>query len=241
MPLDGSPRADALARELGGADADAVLRRTLLDPAIGPTALVSSFGAESVVLLHLAASIDRAVPVIFLETGMLFPETLDYQRAAAERLGLTDLRVVRPGDLGADPGGTLHRTDPDACCTLRKSAPLASALAPFGAWITGRKRHHGGGRTALPVVEAADGRIKVNPLARWTPRDVADHMAAHDLPRHPLVARGYASIGCAPCTAPAGPGEAARAGRWRGTEKTECGIHFEGGRAVPGPARRDAA
>ena len=234
-------RAAELNAALRGHGATAVVARALTDPAVGRTALVSSFGAESVALLHLVAAVDRTMPVIFLETGMLFPETLDYQRRVAERLGLSDLRVIRPGDVSGDPGGTLHRTDPDACCALRKAAPLAAALEPFDAWFTGRKRYQGGERAALEFFEAADGRLKVNPLARWRPADVQDYIANNGLPRHPLVARGYRSIGCAPCTQAVAPGEDDRAGRWRDSAKTECGIHFEDGRAVRGPIRRDAA
>ena len=246
MPLEGAlpplaERAAELNAALRGHGATAVIERALCDPGVGRIALVSSFGAESVALLHLVAAVDRTVPVLFLETGMLFAETLAYQRQVAGRLGLTDVRALRPGDLSADAEGTLHRTDPDACCAMRKTAPLAEALAPFDAWITGRKRYQGGRRAALEFFEAADGRLKVNPLARWTPADVQDYMANNGLPRHPLVAQGYPSIGCAPCTQPVAPGEDSRAGRWRGTDKAECGIHFENGRAVRGPSRRDAA
>jgi phosphoadenosine phosphosulfate reductase len=220
-----------------------VLRHALRDPAVGRTAMVSSFGAESVALLHFVAVVDPATPVLFLDTEMLFDETLDYQRAVAARLGLSDVRVLHPDPEEAgrlDPDGLLNRTDADACCNLRKTAPLARALDGFDAWITGRKRHQGGARAALPVVEALDGRLKVNPLASWTREAVSAYMERHDLPRHPLVARGFLSVGCAPCTTPVRPGEDARAGRWRGQDKDECGIHFENGRVVRGP-RRSAA
>ena len=173
--------------------------------------------------------------MLFLDTEMLFPETLRHQEEVAEALGLSDVRRIAP-DRGAtflrDGDGLLHRRDPDACCALRKTEPLARALAPFDAWITGRKRHQGRARAAMPLVEAADGRLKVNPLAGWSREDVRAYARAHDLPRHPLVARGYPSIGCAPCTTPVRPGEDERAGRWRGLDKDECGIHFEDGRAV---------
>lgn len=215
----------------------AVLERALSDPAVGPIALVSSFGAESVALLHLLSVIDRSVPVIFLDTEMLFPETLAYQRELAERLRLSDLRIMRPAPASVaarDPDGTLHGTDPDACCALRKTEPLAEALDGFAAWITGRKRYQGGQRAELEFfeVEAATGRIKVNPLARWRAEDVAEYMAENNLPRHPLVSKGYPSIGCAPCTTRVAPGEDPRAGRWRGAGKTECGIHFGPGGVV---------
>ena len=203
----------------------------------GRIALVSSFGAESVVLLHMAAVIDQAVPVLFIDTEMLFAETLVYQHEVSERLGLKNLQIVRAADLAQDPDGTLHQRDPDACCALRKTEPLNAALAAFDGWITGRKRFQTGARAALDFFEAepSTGRIKVNPLAHWAPEDVRAYMEENRLPRHPLVARGYPSIGCAPCTSPVKPGEDPRAGRWRNTAKDECGIHFVNGRVVRGP------
>lgn len=219
-------------------DAQTILTQALDDAQIGEVALVSSFGAESVVLLHMVAQIDRSTPVIFLDTEMLFPETLTYQREVADRLGLTDLRVIRPNRaalLERDVDGILHTFDTDACCALRKTEPLEAALQGFGGWITGRKRVQGGQRAQLPLFEKDTGaRIKINPLAAWTPKMIADYMDAHDLPRHPLVARGFASVGCAPCTTKVGEDEDPRAGRWRGMEKTECGIHFENGKAIRG-------
>lgn len=215
-----------------------VLRHALKDPAVGRTAMVSSFGSESVALLHLVAVVNPSTPVLFLDTGMLFPETLDYQRDVARKLGLTDVRVIHPDPADRarlDPDGLLNRTDPDACCNMRKTAPLARALDGFDAWITGRKRFQGGARTAMEFFEAdADGRIKVNPLAHWDKADVQDYMLNNRLPRHPLTRDGFASIGCAPCTSRVKPGEDERAGRWRGLDKVECGIHFENGRAVRG-------
>jgi phosphoadenosine phosphosulfate reductase len=216
--------------------ASAVLRHALSDPQVGRIALVSSFGAESVALLHMLAVIDRTVPVLFIDTAMLFPETLDYQRQVAERLDLSDLRIIRarPVALAAqDPDGLLHQSDPDACCALRKTEPLERALHGFDAWITGRKRFQASTRAALEFFEAdTDGRLKVNPLAHWDKGDVQDYMINNRLPRHPLVARGYPSIGCAPCTSPVKPGEDERAGRWRGAAKEECGIHFVNGKMV---------
>lgn len=201
-------------------------------------ALVSSFGADSVALLHLTAMVDRSVPVVFIDTQMLFAETLVYQQELAERLGLRDLRILRAEDMEShDPDGTLHRTNPDLCCQLRKTEPLDKALTEFDGWITGRKRFQSGRRAALEFfeVETPDGaapRIKVNPLAYWSAQDVADYIAENRLPRHPLVAQGYPSIGCAPCTSPVSPGEDPRAGRWRDSDKDECGIHFIGGKMV---------
>ena len=183
-----------------------VLRHALADPDLGKVALVSSFGAESVVLLHMLSVVAPDTPVLFIDTEMLFPETLAYQRQIAERLPLTDIRVIRASAeqiAARDPDGTLHQRDTDACCDLRKVVPLEAALAGFDGWITGRKRFQGGQRVELEFFEPeAPGRLRVNPLAHWRPQDVADYMDENALPRHPLVARGYPSIGCAPCTSP---------------------------------------
>jgi phosphoadenosine phosphosulfate reductase len=212
-----------------------VLARVLADHP-RRAATVSSFGAESVVLLHMLAQVDRAAPVLFLDTEMLFPATLAYQREVADRLGLTGVRVIGPdraATFARDPDADLHRRDPDLCCALRKAEPLDAALRGFTAWITGRKRHQTRDRAALDIFEAdAVGRIKVNPLARWSTAEVAGYIDRHGLPRHPLVREGFPSIGCAPCTTRVGPGEDARAGRWRGREKEECGIHVAGGRVA---------
>jgi phosphoadenosine phosphosulfate reductase len=215
---------------------DAELRhahpRTVLEAAVetfgDKLALVSSFGAESAVLLHLASKVKPDLPVLFLDTGMLFGQTLDYRRLLAARLGLTDVRDLRPAyhDLAtADPEAKLWQTDTDACCEIRKVIPLDKALAGFDGWVTGRKRFHGGARLALPVVEQAGHQIKFNPLANWTKEDLDAYMAEQDLPAHPLVAQGFPSIGCWPCTKPVEDGQDVRSGRWADSEKTECGIH----------------
>jgi len=216
-----------------------VLTGALGDRTLGPVALASSFGADSVVLLHMISRIEPATPVLFVDTMMLFEQTVEYQRELARRLGLTDIRRVHPAPAAVaagDPDGMLHARDPDACCALRKVVPLASALAGFGAWITGRKRCDSETRAGIDLFEAEGGRrIKINPLAGWCSEEVADYIAENGLPRHPLVARGYRSIGCAPCTSPVAAGEDVRAGRWRGRDKTECGIHFMDGVLVRGP------
>lgn len=214
-----------------------VLEHALRDPQAGALALVSSFGAESVVLLHMVSITRRTTPVIFIDTEMLFAETLVYQQDLAERLALTDVRIIRAArkDVTAqDPDGTLHQRDPDACCALRKTVPLQRALSGFDGWITGRKRYQTGLRTALDFFELEEGtdRIKVNPLAHWTREDLQTYMEENRLPRHPLVAKGYPSIGCIPCTTPVAPGEDPRSGRWRGQDKSECGIHFVNGQVV---------
>lgn len=213
-----------------------VLRRALRDPELGKVTLVSSFGSESVVLLHMVSVVAPGTPVLFIDTQMLFPETLSYQTEVAEKLKLTDLRVIRAAQREValnDPDGTLHQFNTDACCDLRKTIPLERELSQFDAWITGRKRFQGGQRTELQFFESEPpSRLRINPLAHWRSQDVQDYMAENNLPRHPLVAKGYASIGCAPCTSPIKPGEDPRAGRWRGSQKTECGIHFIGGKMV---------
>ena len=229
-------RVDALNARYRHHSATSVLELALKDHDLGRVSLVSSFGAESVVLLHLVSVIAPETPVLFIDTRMLFPETLDYQREVAEKLHLCDLRTIRaahPRVAYEDPDNTLHQFNTDACCGVRKVEPLERALGEFDGWITGRKRYQGGKRNSVEFFEAeGDVRIKVNPLAHWGPEDLQDYMINNRLPRHPLVAKGFPSIGCAPCTSVVRLGEDPRAGRWRGTEKTECGIHFINGKAV---------
>ena len=216
--------------------ATAVLEHSLRDREVGRVALVSSFGAESVVLLHLLSVVSPHTPVLFIDTQMLFPETLAYQLELAEKLYLTDIRRLSPAPARLamdDPDGTLHQFNTDACCGLRKTEVLETALEGFDAWITGRKRFQSGTRAAVEFFEAeGEDRLKINPLAHWGPEDLQEYMINNRLPRHPLVAKGYPSIGCAPCTSPVKPGEDPRSGRWRGSAKTECGIHFIDGKAV---------
>lgn len=200
-------------------------------------ALVSSFGANSVVLLHLVASIDPALPVLFVDTARLFADTDRYRRDIARLLGLADIRVVgpEPAAIAArDPHGALWINDANACCAVRKVEPLAHALDGFDIWISGRKRYQGGARGSLPLFEKDGPRLKINPLAAWTSGDVDIYRNAFSLPQHPLVASGYRSIGCEPCTTPVAEGEDERAGRWRGSRKSECGIHmmFENGGGI---------
>jgi phosphoadenosine phosphosulfate reductase len=219
--------------------ATAVLERALHDPEVGQLALVSSFGAESVVLLHLVSVIAPQTPVLFIDTQMLFPETLAYQRELADKLNLTDIRTIRADRRDTDfedPDGTLHQFSTDACCHIRKVVPLERALKGFDGWITGRKRFQASTRAALDFFENEEGkRLKVNPLAHWAREDLQDYIVNNRLPRHPLVAKGYPSIGCAPCTSPVAEGEDPRAGRWRGQGKVECGIHIIDGKVVRGP------
>lgn len=221
---------DAAAYEarFAGVAAPDMLRTLLTGELRGQIAAVSSFGAESAVLLHMVAQADPATPVVFTDTLKMFSETLAYRDALVERLGLLDIRVIQP-DLALlaakDPDGIRHGYDPDGCCDLRKVEPLARGLAPFEAWISGRKGFQAGTRHALPRFEVEEGRLKLNPLADWDKAALDGYFAEHDLPRHPLEAQGYLSIGCAPCTSIVKPGEDPRAGRWRGFDKVECGIH----------------
>jgi phosphoadenosine phosphosulfate reductase len=191
-------------------------------------AVASSFGIESATLLKIVADVDPSIPVLFLNTEWLFPETLAYRDTLIAQLGLTDVRTITPSSealAAKDPGRDLWSIDPDACCHLRKVEPLAEVLGPFDAWINGRKRYQGGDRTAIPVVEADGTRLKFNPLARVTPADIVKMFRAWELPRHPLAGQGFTSVGCMPCTRRTNPGESARAGRWHDQVKTECGIH----------------
>ncbi|MDZ7629606.1 MAG: phosphoadenylyl-sulfate reductase [Parvularculaceae bacterium] len=228
-PASLEAQAAALDAEAQGLSAEAIVARAI-EAFPGRIALVSSFGAEAAALLHLVARVDPATPVLFLETGKHFAQTISYREDLARQLGLKDVRDIRPlteEAARADPKGDLWRRDNDACCALRKVRPLASALSGFDAWFTGRKRVHGGLRAFLPIVEAAPPHIKINPLARWSGEDVEAYAERHALPPHPLVEQGFPSIGCWPCTAPTAKGDDARAGRWRGLSKTECGIHRE--------------
>lgn len=214
-----------------GNDAAEMLAAVIADRLVGEAAIVSSFGAESAVLLHLVTQVAPAMPVLFLDTGKHFPETLAYRDLLAERLGLNLVNLAPdPADIAArDETGLRWSYDPDGCCELRKVRPLARAVAGLDATFTGRKGFQAATRTGLPRFEIdttdAEGRLKVNPLANWTKAELDDYFERHALPRHPLEADGYPSIGCAPCTSKVLPGEDPRAGRWRGWDKVECGIH----------------
>lgn len=222
-------RARALLDRYGhlvGAD---LLRPLIETEFAGRMALVSSFGTESGVLLHQVASIDKSLPVLFVNTRKLFGETLRYRRTLVEQLGLTNVRDLAPDadeEAAEDKDGMLWRTDNPSCCDLRKVRPLERGLTGYDCWITGRKRYQATTRILLPLIEAFDGRIKINPLAGWSRDDVATYLETNDIPRHPLEEDGYLSIGCMPCTDRVAPGEDIRAGRWRGQDKTECGIHL---------------
>jgi phosphoadenosine phosphosulfate reductase len=224
-------RLDDLRRRYSDLTAPALLRALIRREFCGQLAVVSSFGAESAVMLALVAEIDRSVPILFLDTGKLFGETLRYRDRLIALLGLSDVRTIEPrgDDLAAsDVEGMLWRSDPDRCCALRKVTPLAQALDGFTAWVSGRKRYQGSSRAGLAVFEAdRAGRIKINPLAGWSRAEIEAALVANNLPRHPLVAEGYLSIGCMTCTDRVRTHEDPRAGRWRGLSKTECGIHLD--------------
>jgi len=229
MITDLQARARDLNARYGHLTGVALLRPLIETEFKGDLALVSSFGTESAILLHQVAQIDRDLPVLFVNTRKLFGETLRYKRKLVETLGLTGVRELSPtaeAEAAHDQDGLLWRTNNSACCDFRKVRVLDAGLAPFTAWITGRKRYQATTRIELPLFEAAEGKIKINPLAGYTRADVEAYLDRHDLPRHPLEEDGYLSIGCMPCTDRVAPGEDIRAGRWRGQEKTECGIHL---------------
>lgn len=221
-------RLASLKSRVEGLDAQALLRLCIEDEFKGRLVAVSSFGSESVVLLHLMAQVDPSVPVVFLNTGKLFGETMRYRDRLQEVLGLQDVRAIGPSatDLKAeDPEGLLWQRNPDACCNIRKVLPLQRVLKTFDAEITGRKRFQTASRNAIGPVELNGGRFVVNPLWNWSLNDLKEHILAHNLPRHPLVEDGYLSIGCMPCTQRVKDDADYRSGRWAGTDKDECGIH----------------
>lgn len=219
----------ALLRERSAAlDAKGLLGFALKEAFPKRIAVVSSFAAESVVLLHLVAAVDPETPVLFLNTGKLFGETMRYRDRLQDVLGLTDIRAIGPHPIdreNRDPEGTLWSRDPNACCHFRKTVPLARALSSFDALITGRKRFQTATRAAMEKVELVDGRIRFNPLIDWPLEELERYIEANGLPKHPLVHDGYPSIGCMPCTRRVKAGESYRAGRWAGLEKDECGMH----------------
>lgn len=228
MAPDALPAADVLDRALRAASPAEVIAAALQTVGRERLALVSSFGTESAALLKVMADVDPAIPVVFLDTGWLFEETLAYRDTLIKTLGLTDVRSIKPDEDALsrqDPDRELWFTDPDACCRIRKVEPLARALKPFAGWINGRKRFQGGARADIPVVEDDGARLKFNPFANVSREEIEAIYTLSKLPPHPLVASGYQSVGCMPCSSRSAAGEDARDGRWRGRAKTECGIH----------------
>lgn len=213
-----------------------LLTDALANNKFGKMAVVTSFGAEASVLLHMISRIDKNAPFFFIDTRMLFQETLDYRNTLSRHLGLTNVRTISPEPRAIrrnDVWGNMHENNPDGCCDFRKTSVLEHALVSFDGWITGRKRFQATTRSKLEVIEtSSDGKTKLNPLADWSADDLAEYMEWYDLPQHPLVNHGYLSIGCATCTSPVKKGEDARAGRWRGMKKIECGIHLNNGKTV---------
>jgi phosphoadenosine phosphosulfate reductase len=216
------PPADlaAVARRLDGAPAEDVVAWAAARFGGGLT-LTSSLG--DCVLIDVATRVVPDLDVVFLDTQYHFPQTLSYLEQVRRRYDL-NLRVISP-EVAADER---WRTDTDACCAVRKVAPLARALEGRSAWMTGLRRAETAARRLAPVAgwDARRGLVKVNPLATWSDTDVEAYVARNDLPRHPLESAGFRSIGCWPCTRPTRPGEDARAGRWSGSGKTECGLHL---------------
>jgi phosphoadenosine phosphosulfate reductase len=228
MSVSNLPPAEELDRALRDASPAEVIAAALNTVGHANLAVVSSFGTESAALLKLAADVDPAIPVIFLDTGWLFEETLTYRDTLVAKLGLKDVRSIRPAEetlSREDPERDLWFSDPDACCRIRKVEPLARALKPFAAWINGRKRFQSSVRADIQVVEADGARLKFNPFANVSREEIEAIFVRAKLPRHPLVTSGFRSVGCMPCTSRTDADEDARAGRWRGQTKTECGIH----------------
>ena len=225
---DVPPSADTLDRALREASPQEVIAAALATVGRDKLALVSSFGTQSAALLKVMADVDPAIPVIFLDTGWLFEETLAYRDTLVEKLGLRDVRAIKPSEEALsreDPERDLWFNNPDACCRIRKVEPLARALQPFDAWINGRKRFQGGQRAEIAVVEQDGARLKFNPFANVSREEIEAIFKAANLPLHPLAASGYLSVGCMPCTSRTSGDEDERAGRWRGRSKSECGIH----------------
>ena len=193
-------------------------------------ALVSSFGADSAVLLHMVSRLDTSAQIVFLDTGFHFSETLSYRDRLTEVFGLTNVRTASVDPIAVkrlDAQRRLHLSAPDSCCQLRKVLALERHLRMNDAWVSGQRRDQASTRSSVAVVEVdeARGKLKFNPLANWSQSAVAAYKARYELPEHPLTAKGYTSIGCAPCTSAMQAREDARTGRWRGQSKLECGLH----------------
>lgn len=232
-------RAHGLSARYHEQEAHDVLRSVIKTDFQGSIGLVSSFGTEAAILLHMVSRIDPYVPVIFLDTWKHFPETLAYRDQLIEELNLCNIQTITPRKASLyadDPDGELHARNPDLCCHVRKTKPMLAALRSLNCWITGRKRGQADTRSEMALFETQDRWIKVNPLIDWDRDQVAAYYETHNLPRHPLETQGYMSVGCEPCTRAVKPGEDPRAGRWAESEKTECGIHFENGKMVRKPS-----
>lgn len=195
----------------------------------GDIAVSSSFQTQSVPLLHMIAITTPELPVLFIDTGYHFPETIAFRDHLA-RVWNLNLVIIKGSATAADTelhaGQPLYRTNPDLCCDTRKVAPMRAAMHRYPTLISGIRRDQSAIRAEAQVVETSgEGRVRVHPLLEWTQADVDRYAKRHDLPEHPLRAIGYTSIGCSPCTRPPGTGADQRSGRWQGTGKTECGLH----------------
>lgn len=221
-------------------DANDLLRVTIAQEFKGRIALISSFGADAALMLSLVADVDKATPVLFLETQKHFPETLDYARTLTAQLGLANVHWLTPDPAMVariDPKEDLWSFTPDRCCWMRKVEPLERAVKELGieALITGRKKYQTSDRQQMQAAELDEkGIFRINPIRDWSKERQKQEIVARGLPAHPLVEKGYPSIGCAPCTIPVAPGQDERAGRWAhtaklGEQKTECGLHVPQG------------
>ena len=223
--------ANRLGDAWGALSTQEVLKQALSEDAfVKNPALVSSFGADSAVLLHMVSLIKPDAQVVFLDTGFHFPETLAYRSQLVDRLGLTNVRsaTVDPiAEKRLDARRRLHLSDADSCCQLRKVSVLDRHLRMNDAWISGQRRSQSSTRSSVALVEVDEtrGKLKFNPLANWSDDDIAAYKVEHALPEHRLVSKGFPSIGCQPCTSAVKDGEDQRAGRWRGQRKLECGLH----------------
>lgn len=225
---DNEEVASQLCSRFDGLSSQEIIEAAILNQFAERITVVSSFAAESAVILHMVSKISPTTPIIFLNTGKHFGETLRYKDMLQSRLGLVDVRSMAPDprDIeNVDPQGTLAMSNSDECCRIRKVIPLERGLSNFDAWITGRKRFQSEARQDLKLAEWKNGMFKINPLANWGPDTVDDYIKEHNIPRHPLVRDGYMSIGCMPCTDRVAPGDDPRSGRWGGLTKSECGIH----------------
>lgn len=234
---------NALIEEYAGIEGRDLIARVVRNHP-GQVAMLSSFGAESSVLLHMVSEVVPDLPIMFLDTQKLFPETIAYRDRLVRELGLSNVQIIYPDErhlAAIDPDGTLNTRDTDQCCYIRKTLPMARAMEGYSVMISGRKRFHGAAREDLQFVSLQDGALKVEPLAAFTSLDLATYMQKHHLPSHPLRLKGYRSIGCIPCTSLGGTDENPRAGRWQGSDKTECGIHFTANGTLVRTVIREAA
>ncbi|MGA8275220.1 MAG: phosphoadenylyl-sulfate reductase [Thermoplasmata archaeon] len=241
-------QAEEWSRELEGRPAAEIVRWAV-DRFGDGLVIGSSFGKDSLVIMDLARRLRPDIPVLFLETGYHFAETLQFrdQLRSESKVNIVDVRPDRSvPEQDAEFGAELYARAPDMCCEMRKVAPLHRALAGRRAWMTGVRRSQHPQRAGTPVVQwqelpgDGNGIFKVNPLVAWPLSDVDAYLEEHQLPRHPLWAKGYPSVGCAPCTAPASLGEGERAGRWKGQGKVECGINVAGVRRSSAPGGETA-